>query len=56
MKIKMTTDKKVGNRGCVCFIFGLHFNSYLYNWYASDKQNNKSNSKFKSFMRRMKCE
>lgn len=56
MKIKMTTDKSVGIRGGVCFIFGPHFNSFLHNWYVSDKENNESNSKFKSFIRRMKCE
>ncbi len=58
MKIKMTHDKSIGTRCCVCFIFGQHFNSFLYNWYASDKDdlNNRANPKFKSFMRRMKCE
>jgi hypothetical protein len=55
MKIKMTYEKSIGNRGVICFIFGKHLNSFLYNWYASDKENAGGNLKFKSFMRRMKC-
>ncbi len=56
MKIKMTYYKQVRSIPFICFVFGSHFNSFMYNYYASDKENNKSNFRFKSFVRRMKCE
>ena len=54
MKIKMTYDKKI--RTNIIFVFGPHMNSYIYNYYASDKEFQESNYKFPKFQRRMKCE